>query len=210
MINLGDSIQDANDHDADVKSLSTVAEKFKEFRCPYYMVLGNHDLKMFDSTREAEAIFGYDSFTYSLDLGGYHLIFLTNEVRPELGTAGGGTKKTHSLAEKDLVWLREDLQKTDKPCLIFTHYVFFEKVPGAGIQNAEQVVDVLHKSGKVLAAFSGHTHQAYSEKRSGIAYHVLGSPIADLQETGTPDKVYYEVDLRGSEITVTEHLFDID
>ncbi len=210
VINLGDSIQDANDHDADVLSLKTVAEKLKEFNCPCYSVLGNHDLKMFDSTREAEEIFGYDRFTYSLDLCGYHLVFLTNEVKPELGTASGGILKTRAMAEADIEWLREDLKRSEKPALIFTHYAFFGEHDGAVMENCEQVLSAIDEGGNVLAAFSGHTHRAYTDLHNGVAYHVLGSPIADLEETGTPDKVYYEVDICGSEVTVTEHLFDIE
>lgn len=106
VLNLGDSIQDGNDHDADVISLKKVAEKVREFAVPYYMVLGNHDLKMFDSHKEAEEIFGVESFNYAVELGGYRLIFLTNEVKPELGTAGGGIVKTHSMGEDTIAWLR--------------------------------------------------------------------------------------------------------
>lgn len=208
VINLGDSIQDANDREADIVSLTAVAEKIKEFNCPYYMVLGNHDLKMFDSTCEAERIFGYDRFTYALDLGDYHLIFLTNEVRPERGTAGGGIPKTHALAEADIEWLRAELAGSEKPCLLFTHYTFFWPDAGLVMENADRVLEVIRASGKVQAVFSGHTHVAGSEEHDGVVYHVLGSPIADLQEVGAPDAVYYEVDLCGDRITVTEHLFD--
>lgn len=208
VINLGDSIQDANDRDADVLSLTTVAEKLKEFHCPCYTVLGNHDLKMFDSHREAEEIFGCERFNDSLDLCGYHLVFLTNGVKPELGTAGGGIPKTHAVSEDTIEWLREDLKRSKNPALIFTHYAFYGSDANV-IKNGEQVLQVLRESGNVAAAFSGHTHRAYSEEHDGIAFHVLGSPTADLEESGRPDGVYYEVELCGGEITVTEHLFEV-
>ncbi len=212
VINLGDSIQDGNDHDADIISLKKVAEKVKEFECPYYMVLGNHDMKMFDSKREAEEIFGFDRFTYSVDLCGYHLVFMTNDLKPELGTAGGGTVKTHAMAEEDIAWLRQDLAKNEKPCIICTHYPFTGdtwKSPYALIENRDKLFEIMDQDPRLIAVFSGHTHVAYNEERKGVKHIIFGSPTADLTECGTPDAVYYEVDIEGDQINVTEHLFEV-
>ena len=88
-VNLGDIIQDTNDKDRDIKCLEYMFEKLKEIKCPCYSVLGNHDLKMMDSIKEVEKIMGYDNSTYSVDYEGYHLVFLTTEVRPELGILRG-------------------------------------------------------------------------------------------------------------------------
>ncbi len=212
VINLGDSIQDANDRTADAECLSFIFNKFKEFNCPCYSVLGNHDMKMFDSKEEISAIVGQEQFTYSLDLAGYHLVFMTNELKPELGTAGGGTVKTHSMSEADIAWLKEDLAKNEKPCILCTHYVFLGdgwKSPYAKIENRDKIFEVLDEDKNLLAVFSGHTHVAYTEHRNGVDYHVFGSPIADLTLCGKPDGVYYEVDIDGKEIKVTEHLFEV-
>ncbi len=212
VVNLGDSIQDANNHDADAEGLAFIAKKMKEFDCPCYTVLGNHDMKMFESKDEIAAIFGYEKFTYSLDLAGYHLVFMTNDLKPELGTAGGGTVKTHAMAEEDIAWLREDLQKNDKPCILFTHYTFVGDVwksPYAVVKNKEELLEIMDADENLLAVFSGHTHKAYYERREGTEFHILGSPTADLTECGTPDAVYYEVDVCGREVKVTEHLFEV-
>lgn len=209
VLNLGDSIQDGNDHDADVISLKKVAEKVREFAVPYYMVLGNHDLKMFDSHKEAEEIFGVESFNYAVELGGYRLIFLTNEVKPELGTAGGGIVKTHSMGEDTIAWLRKELKNSDQPCLLFTHYALFHEKENAVIQNVDRVLEAIREGGNVLAVFSGHTHVAYDREAGGVMNHVLGSPTADLTECGTPDAVYYEVDVKESKINITAHLFEV-
>ena len=209
VLNLGDSIQDGNDHDADVISLTDAAKKVKEFNCPYYMVLGNHDLKMFDSHREAEAIFGVESFNYSVELGGYRLVFVTHEVRPELGTAGGGIVKTHAMGEATVEWLGNELKTSEKPCLIFTHYALHHEKPNAVPSDRDAVLKAILESGKVRAVFSGHTHIAATVEQEGVVNYVLGSPTADLTECGTPDKVYYEVDIEGEEIKVTEHLFEV-
>ena len=56
IVNLGDSIQDANDYAMDVLSLEQVADKIPGFDAPHYMVLGNHDLKMLIQSRRPEYV----------------------------------------------------------------------------------------------------------------------------------------------------------
>ena len=212
VINLGDSIQDANDREADAECLAFIFEQFKKFDCPCYSVLGNHDMKMFDSKEEISAIVGQEKFTYSLDLAGYHLVFMTNGLKPELGTAGGGVVKSHAMAEEDIEWLRADLQKNEKPALLFTHYAFLGehwKSIYSRIENREKLLEILDADENMVAVLSGHTHIAYQENRNGVDYHVFGSPIADLTLCGKPDGVYYEIDVDGRELKVTEHLFEV-
>ncbi len=43
-----------------------------------------------------------------------------------MGTAGDGILKTHAMAEADIEWLREDLKRSEKLALIFTHYAFLD------------------------------------------------------------------------------------
>lgn len=212
VINLGDSIQDANDQEADAIGLSFIFEQFKRFNCPCYSVLGNHDMKMFDSKEEISTIVGQEKFTYSVDLGGYHFVFMTNDIKPELGTAGGGVVKTHSMAEADIEWLREDLAKNDKPCILCTHYAFLGdgwKSPYAKIENREKLFEVFDGDQNLMAVLSGHTHVADAEQRNGVDYHVFGSPIADQTQCGKPDSVYYELEIEGRELKITEHLFEV-
>ena len=209
VINLGDSIQDSNTYEQDLHGLTYIANRFKEFDPPCYSVLGNHDMKMFDSHAEAKEIFGYDRFTYSLDLAGYHLVFLTTAIDPAVHNLGGGIPKTHYMSKEDLDWLRQDLLQTELPTLIFSHYAFFGKHEGEIFANAGELIKIIEQSGKVKATFSGHTHVPYLTCCKGVEYHVFGSPIASLAETGIPDAVYYEVEITENSVKATEHLFDI-
>lgn len=209
VINLGDSIQDSNTYEPDLQGLTYIANRFKEFEPPCYSVLGNHDMKMFDSHAEAKAIFGYDHFTYSLDLAGYHLVFLTTTIDPSVPNLGGGILKSHYMSKEDIAWLQQDLAETELPTLIFSHYAFFGKHEGEIFANAGDLIKIIEQSGKVKAAFSGHTHVPYLTSCKGVEYHVFGSPIASLAETDIPDAVYYEVDVTEAGIKATEHLFDI-
>lgn len=212
VINLGDSIQDANNYDMDVVSLCDVAEKFKEFNVPHYMVLGNHDLKMFDTFDNHKKIFGYDSFNYSVDLCGYHLVFMTNGIVPERGTVGGGVEKTHYAVKETVDFLRSDLSQNTKPCIIFNHYPFIahkELNERMLIQNVQELFDITDSHKNILAVVSGHTHISSSFVRNGVDYHVLGSPIASPLKNDIPDAVYYEIDVEDNKVTVTERKFEI-
>lgn len=213
VINLGDSIQDANNCDMDIESLLQVAEKVSGFNPPHYMVLGNHDLKTFESFDEHKRIFGYDSFNYSIDLCGYHLVFMTNGLVNERGTGGGGVEKTHYAVKETIDWLCDDLSKNTKPCIIFNHYPFIA-CDGLDmrhlLQNTDEFFEIIDSNKNIIAVISGHTHIAYSKERNGVDYHVLGSPIASPLKNDIPDAVYYELNVEENKVTVTEHKFKKD
>ena len=102
VVNLGDIIQDTDNKERDLECLRFMFEYLEKFRCPCYSVLGNHDLRMMDSTEEVEKIIGYEASRYSIDIEGFHLVFLTTDVFPELGTDRGGSCKTRILSEEGL------------------------------------------------------------------------------------------------------------
>ena len=116
----------------------------------FYTVLGNHDLKMMNSRKEVEDIISYENATFSLDIKGYHLVFLCTDIRNELGNEHGGIYKTQYVSEKELAWLEKDLEKNILPTVIFTHFgiaevdltgnFWFEKDhDGAVLKNNEEV-----------------------------------------------------------------------
>lgn len=197
-VNLGDIIQDTTDHDEDIEALKFIFERLKKINCPCYSVLGNHDLKMMDSVKEVEEIMGQKS-SFSTNAGGYHLVFLTTEVRSELGTERGGCYKAQYLAEDTLAWLDADLKKNTLPCLIFTHYAIAEDPEVTDgcmfMKNREQVKKILLANGKVKAVFCGHQHRDKELTENGIKYFLLGSMISDTETEDTPNGVYFEIDL---------------
>ncbi len=212
-INLGDTIQDTQEHDGDIASLKFIFKKLKEMPCPCYSILGNHDLKMMQTREEVEEIMGYDSSTYSLDVGGYHLVFLTTEVRAELGTLRGGCIKTQSMSQKEIEWLRRDLEKNTLPCIIFTHFPLAEDESVDDdcmfMKNRADVKEIIKKDKNVLAVFSGHQHTTKLIEEDGVKYYLLGSLIALNEATAAPDGVYFELTLEGRELTVCEHHLEV-
>ncbi|MBO5060281.1 MAG: metallophosphoesterase [Clostridia bacterium] len=206
-------MQDANDKNKDIESLTYMFEKLKEIKCPCYSILGNHDLKMMDSVKEVEEIMGYDSSTYSVDAEGFHLVFLTTEIRPELGLARGGCYKAHYLSEQSIAWLKSDLENNQLPCLIFTHYALADddeiNDECMFMKNRADVKEIIKNNKNILAVFSGHTHRTKRYVEDGVIYYVLGSLIGCHEANGVPDGVYFEVDLKDGKINVTEHHIEI-
>ena len=207
-VNLGDLIQDTTEHGGDVLALRFMFERLKRIYAPTVSVLGNHDLKMMDSVEEVEAIMGEKS-TCAFDLNGWHLVFLTTEVRCELGTARGGCYKAQYLARETIDWLREDLMKNTLPSLIFTHYALAEddsiNDECMFMKNRDEVKEIIRRHGNVKGVFYGHQHRTKTSVEDGIPHYGVGSPIADADMTGSPDGVYLEINLEKEDYKVTTH-----
>lgn len=84
-INLGDLIEDFNNHDKDIINLNFIWKFLKNIEIPFYSVTGNHDLRSMQSRNEVEKIMGYNHSTFSIDILGYHFIFLGLDVDTKLG-----------------------------------------------------------------------------------------------------------------------------
>ena len=107
VVNLGDLVEDFNDHDKDIVNLNYIWNKFKKIKYPFFSCVGNHDLRSMTTRREVEEIFGYDHSTFSFDIAGIHVVILGTYVNNQMGTAEGGIFKTQFISEEDLKWLEE-------------------------------------------------------------------------------------------------------
>lgn len=211
-VNLGDLIQDTHDKTEDIESLTFMFENLKKIKCPCYSILGNHDLKMMDSVEDVESIMGCKS-TLSVDIDGYHLVFLTTEVRPELGLARGGCYKAQYLSEQTLEFLEKDLAENKLPCLIFTHYTLAEESDITDecmfMKNRADVKEIIKRDKNILAVFSGHQHITKTIVEDGVKYYVLGSLTGCTKTAGVPDGVYLEIELCDKELKVTERYINL-
>ena len=211
----GDYVEDFNDMEEDIKNLTFIWNKLKEIKVPFYGCVGNHDLRSMQHRTQVEQILGYNHSTFSFDVNGYHLIVLGTEVDNGKGCSDGGILKTQFISESDLSWLEQDLNKTNYPCLIFTHFGlgadsmkgnwwFHDNPDHAVLGNAEKVKQILIKSNKVLSVFSGHQHWTKKLVENGITYYVVGSLTEDMCQNGIPDGVYFEVEVENGEVNVIE------
>lgn len=221
VINLGDLIEDSGDHNKDIVDLKFIWNVLQNIQSPFYSCIGNHDLRYMSSRSEVEQIMGYDNATFSVDLNGYHFVFLALDVNNKASTQDGGILKTRFIPEKDIKWLKEDLAKNSLPCLVFNHYGlaedemlgnwWFEKSPShALLSNRQEIKDILENDKNILAVFSGHQHWTKTLVESGIDYHVVGSLTEDINSDGVPDGIYFEVDLNDENIQITKHHLRLD
>lgn len=218
VINLGDLIEDFNDHDKDIESLKFVWKMFEKINPRFFSVIGNHDLRSMSSIKEVEQIMGYEHSTFSKDINGYHLIFLGTDVNAHIGTTEGGILKTRILSEEDMEWIRNDLKNNNLPCLIFLHYglaeddmkgnKWFEEHPEhALLGNRKELKQILKKDKNVVAVFSGHQHWTKKLVEDNIEYYIIGSLTERNEQKEVPDGVYFEVELDGRTIkTVEKHI----
>lgn len=213
---LGDIIQDTLSHDDDIKNMKFIWKKLSEIKVPFYTCIGNHDLKMMKSRKEVEAVLGYDNASFSVDIDGYHLVLLSTEVRNELGNEHGGIFKTQYMNENEIQKLKYDLENTDKPTIIFTHYglaeddmkgnFWFENdIDGALLKNREEVKEIIRNNKNIISVFTGHQHWSKQIIEDNVQYNVVGSLIENINNDGVPDGVYFEVNIDGKNIDLKEN-----
>ena len=213
---LGDIIQDTLNHDDDIRNMKFIWEKLKKINVPFFSCIGNHDLKMMKSRKEIEEIFGYENACFSTDVDGYHLVLLSTEVRNELGHEHGGIFKTQYMDEKDIEWLKTDIENIDKPTIIFTHYGlaedtmkgnfwFEEDIDGALLKNRNEIKEIINNNKNIVTVFSGHQHWSKQILEDGMQYNIVGSLIENINDNGIPDGVYFEVDLDGNNFMLKEN-----
>lgn len=212
---LGDLIEDTFNHDKDILNYIYIWNKLKNIKIPFYSVIGNHDLRTISSRHELEEIMEIKNATFSFNVNGYHFIILTTDIRKDLGNNDGGIYKAQCMSEKEIKWLKEDLQKNSFPCIIFTHFglaedsqignYWFEKNPENGLMaNREKVKEIIKSSSNIIAIFSGHQHWTKNLNEDGKQYYVVGSITDNMNMSGKPDGIYLEVELQGMDIKVQE------
>ena len=213
---LGDLIEDKFNHGKDKENYTYIWNKLKNIQVPFYSVMGNHDLRTMNSRRELEEIMGYKNATFSFDLKGYHFIILTTDIREDLGGDDGGVYKAQCMSEKEINWLKEDLDKNKLPCVIFTHFglaedkqignYWFEKKPEAGLMNnRKEVKNIIKRDNNIIAVFSGHQHWTKQLNEDGKDYYILGSLTENIDMQGIPDGVYLEVKLEDRNVEIIEN-----
>lgn len=190
IIELGDfvdTLAPGTDPAANLRDIETL---FTSFDGPAYHVLGNHD---FDNLKREAFLSGVTNTGiekgktyYSFDADGVHCIVLDADYTPgkfrpyDMNTPEDTfwTWVDTIIPPQELEWLKEDLKKTDKPVIVFSHQTL-DRVDEQdhNIKNASVVRAILEESGKVLAVISGHDHQGGYSNIKGIHYVVLNGNV---------------------------------
>lgn len=192
---LGDLIQDDNEEN-DRNNIIYVVESLKKLKCPVYYVAGNHDLINL-SEYELANLFKLNSLYYSFDFGDFHFIVLFSKAVKE---------KDILINDKQKVWLKEDLNKTNKKCIIFVHHgladqglegnPWFEgKSEFCFVKNREEIRSILDLSHKVLAVFNGHLHWDKQDIHNSIPYFTIQSLTENEKDKGIASEAYAIVNI---------------
>lgn len=166
--------------------LDEIEKAFQSFCGPAYHVLGNHDT---DSISKADFL-QHTANPGDADQKTYYA-FLVNGIKfivldanfNEDGTpydSGNYTWTETYIPPEEIEWLQKELAGGKEPVLIFIHQMLdsFSTIDKAlCVNNAEEIVSLLEKSGNVLAVFQGHHHAGHYSFQNQIHYWTMKGMI---------------------------------
>lgn len=149
-------------------------EAWNEYRGPAYHVLGNHDMDDGYTREQTVAFCGMPAMHYSFEAGPMRGIVLDGN---EPGGKASGYRRF--VGPEQLAWLEHELNRGDRPALLFIHQPF-DADHQDSLENAATVREVVERAekarpGAVLAVFSGHLHMDYERVLNGIRYVEINS-----------------------------------
>jgi hypothetical protein len=199
LIELGD-FKDQDNPPVEEKTIShlrTIEQVFQKFNGPTYHVLGNHDVDSISKTQFQENITNtkipVGSTYYSFDCQRIHFIVLDANFLAD-GTPydhGNFNWQITHIPKAELDWLSNDLAETKLPSIIFCHQQLGGN-SGTCVRNAQEVRNILQKSGKVLASFDGHEHNGGYRVVEGIHYYTLKGVV---DRSGVENNAYAIVEV---------------
>ncbi len=167
-----------------------IVRLYNDFEKPSYHVLGNHECDMCSKQELLDFIEAKNGSYYSFDSNGFHFVVLdTNYVRMANGEFFAYENGNYFecgfrddwerewVSSEQLVWLEEDLKKTDKPTVVFSHAGFgLTRSPILSAKNSVEIRKILKSAPNgVLACFNGHQHIDSADKEDGIWYVNINS-----------------------------------
>ena len=197
VVEMGDLIDAAESVETELSYLRTINREFSKLSSDRHYVLGNHCVETLTKAEFLQEVGQKESY-YSFDRAGFHFIVLDACFRNDGVPYGRKNSKWNdaNIPPAELEWLREDLQSTNLPTLVFVHQRL-DVTTDHGVKNCVDVRDVLKNSGHVLAAFQGHSHQNDLKDIDGIHYCTLvaivegsglensGASLLELHDDGT-------------------------
>jgi 3',5'-cyclic AMP phosphodiesterase CpdA len=150
-------------------------EAFDAYPGEKHHVLGNHDMDLGFTREQAVEFWSMKARYYSFDRQGVHFVILDgNDPNPQ------PFEGYHRyIGQEQLQWLKNDLEQTTDPTVIFSHQTL-ENEDG-GVANMTEVRELLErinqKAGhtKVIACLCGHHHTDYHTQINGIYYIQINS-----------------------------------
>ena len=222
VIMLGDMIDDEDDKVIDANKMKVVLDTLSKINAPIECIMGNHDIRPYDSREELAEYIGIPTHSRSIDINGYHLILIGLDVDTAYDKSMGCIPRTNTMFDRDLEWLKHDLESTTLPTIVCSHYGllqdtfqygydWFVQHPDTAIYtNADSINKILQDSAKVVAVFTGHHHWTKTTIMNGIPYFSVGSMTENISKDGVPDGAYYIVDIDNKNTSVLDRNIRLD
>lgn len=187
VVELGDLIDSADSLEHELRNLKRINQDFSAISKDRHYVLGNHCVETLTKAEFLEVAEQKQSY-YSFDREGFHFVVLDACFRSD--GKPYGRKNSHwtdaNIPPAEVEWLQADLQKGDKPTIVFAHQRL-DVTNRHGVKNALEIRKVLEQSGRVLAVFQGHSHRNDYHDINGIHYCTL---VAMIEGSGAGNNGY--------------------
>ncbi len=187
--------------------LDVIEKEFCRFSGPRFHVLGNHDHDSISKRGFLDRItntgFPRAAGHYSFTMNSVHFIVLdANYTSGGIPYNRGRFDWTDAyIPERQLTWLKKDLQKSSMPSVVFLHHRLdaSEDKSIYGPVNASEVRKILEDSGKVLIVFQGHEHEGALSRINNIPYYTLKGMV----EGSGSENNSYVITTISQDLTVT-------
>ena len=169
----------------------------------YYCLIGNHDTST--DKKIWTDIMGMPSRYYSFIRDSYKILVLDPNQNDEKNPFPEKEIKWAYcyIDDEQFEWMKKEIEAAENEVIIFTHELLIlgERFNDDDhvIRNREKVIDLIEKSGKVKAVFSGHYHRGDRVSHNGIDYVTFRSICLN------DDYAHYVVTIGESGIDVQEY-----
>lgn len=199
MVELGDLIDAADSVESELRWLRRIDREFAAACDDRHYVLGNHCV----DTLTKEEFLGNvqrEKSYYSFDRGGFHFVVLDSCFRSDGEPYGRRNFQwtDPNIPAEQLEWLADDLKKNERKTIVFAHQRL-DVSNNYGVNNCEQVRQILERSGQIQAVFQGHSHKNDYHEIGGIHYVTL---VAMVEGSGPDSNAYSLASLHDGKIAV--------
>lgn len=173
MIDVGESVESSK------RDLSDVINVIRSSGLSFLYVTGNHDFSV-ASLDELQGLASFPIPPMVFDSSEYRIICLDANYDSDMKHYGpdGYDWTDTNVPETQLQFLSKALEETDKECIIAVHepidwHTQHERGQfgvWASVNNAEEIRNIIKKSGKVRLVLQGHMHEYYDVIEDQIRY----------------------------------------
>lgn len=174
IVNFGDTADLFEEGKEQTLLWKETADVLKDYGKKYYCLIGNHDTST-DKNTWAE-IMGMPSRYYSFVCDGYKVLVLDPNQNDEKNPYPDEEIRWADcyIDDEQFEWMKKELDEAEGDVIVFSHELFIlgsrDNDDDHVIRNREKLIDLIEKSGKVKAVFSGHYHYGDRASHNGIEY----------------------------------------